>query len=56
MSILSTGIVLLILAGIVALIIRSMVKTKKAGHSVICGGNCSGCAGSCGCRSPKNKK
>ena len=36
-----------VLAGIVALIIRSMVKEKKAGKSVICGGNCAHCGHAC---------
>jgi hypothetical protein len=35
-----TVIVLLILAAIVALIIRSMVRDKKAGKSIQCGGDC----------------
>lgn len=53
---LSTIVVALILIGIVALVIRSMVKTKKAGKSVICGGNCSGCSGACMCHSEPEKK
>ena len=32
---------------IVALIIRSMVKDKKAGKSLQCGGDCSKCGGHC---------
>ncbi|NCB93591.1 MAG: FeoB-associated Cys-rich membrane protein [Clostridia bacterium] len=43
----ATIIVAAVLIFIVSLIIRSMVKTKKAGKSVICGGNCSGCHGAC---------
>ena len=42
-----TIIVLIVLAIIVALIIRSMVKDKKAGKSVQCGGDCSKCGGHC---------
>ncbi len=42
-----TLLVLLVLIGIVALIVRSMVKTHKAGGSVICGGDCKHCGGSC---------
>jgi len=42
-----TVVVLLILAGIVGIIIRSMVKTKKSGKSIQCGGSCSGCSGNC---------
>lgn len=40
-----TGLVLLGLAAIVALIIRSMIKDKKAGKSLQCGGDCSKCKG-----------
>ena len=40
-----TVIVLLALAGVVGLIIRSMVKDKKAGKSVQCGQNCKHCGG-----------
>ncbi|MDD3339018.1 MAG: FeoB-associated Cys-rich membrane protein [Lachnospiraceae bacterium] len=35
------------LAAIVALIIRKMVKDKKAGKSIQCGGDCSHCGGHC---------
>lgn len=42
-----TIIVLVVLAIIVALIIRSMVKDKKAGKSLQCGGDCSKCGGHC---------
>ena len=42
-----TIIVLIVLAIIVALIIRSMVKDKKAGKSLQCGGDCSKCGGLC---------
>ena len=40
-----TGLVLLGLAAIVALIIRNMIKDKKAGKSLQCGGDCSKCKG-----------
>lgn len=40
-----TAIVLLILAGVVGLVIRSMVKDKKAGKSIQCGGDCKHCGG-----------
>ena len=40
-----TAVVLVVLAGIVALVIRSMVRDKKAGKSLQCGGNCSACMG-----------
>ena len=42
-----TIIVLIVLEIIVALIIRSMVKDKKAGKSLQCGGDCSKCGGHC---------
>ena len=42
-----TIIVLIVLAIIVALIIRSMVKDKKAGKPLQCGGDCSKCGGHC---------
>lgn len=41
-----TILICLVLILIVAAIIRSMVKDKKAGKSS-CGGNCSHCGGSC---------
>ena len=52
-----TIIVGLILVSIVALIIRSMVKDKKSGKSLQCGGNCSHCAGHCSApvNTPSNK-
>lgn len=43
-----TVLVGLILAGIVALIIRSMIRDKKNGKSIHCGGNCKYCGGHCG--------
>lgn len=42
-----TIIVLIVLAIIIALIIISMVKDKKAGKSLQCGGDCSKCGGHC---------
>ena len=39
----STILVLLVICGIIALVIRSMVKNKKAGKST-CGCGCSACA------------
>lgn len=42
-----TAIVLLALIGVVGLVIRSMVKDKKAGKSLQCGQNCSHCSGHC---------
>jgi hypothetical protein len=44
---LGTIIVGLIVAGIVALAIRSMIRDKKAGKSIQCGGDCKHCGGHC---------
>ncbi len=38
-----TILVLLILAAVVALSIRSMIRDKKKGKSLSCGGNCAEC-------------
>lgn len=35
------------LIGIVALVIRSMIRDKKNGKSLQCGGDCSKCHGNC---------
>ncbi|MDE6876115.1 MAG: FeoB-associated Cys-rich membrane protein [Lachnospiraceae bacterium] len=42
-----TAIVFIFLAGVVAIIIRSMVRDKKAGKSLQCGKNCAACGGHC---------
>ncbi|MGN0251345.1 MAG: FeoB-associated Cys-rich membrane protein [Oliverpabstia sp.] len=42
-----TAIVLVLLIGAVGLIIRSIVKDKKAGKSLQCGQNCKRCGGHC---------
>ena len=42
-----TAIVLLMLAAVVGLAVRSMVKDKKAGKSLHCGQNCKHCSGHC---------
>ena len=42
-----TIIVLAVVAGAVALAVRSMVRDKKAGKSIGCGGDCSRCGGGC---------
>ena len=42
-----TAIVLLILAGVVGLAVRSMVKDKKAVKSLQCGQDCKHCSGHC---------
>lgn len=36
-----------VLMGVVALIIRSMIRDKKNGRSVHCGGDCRHCGGHC---------
>lgn len=43
-----TVVVLAILAGVVALIVRKMIKDKKNGKSIQCCGDCSHCGGHCG--------
>lgn len=40
-----TVIVLAAVLLVVILIVRSMIKAKKAGKSVICGGDCKHCGG-----------
>lgn len=36
-----------VVLGIVALAVRSMVRDKKAGKSLQCGGDCKHCGGHC---------
>lgn len=43
-----TVIVGAVIAGVVALIIRGMIRDKKNGKSIHCGGDCSHCGGHCG--------
>lgn len=43
-----TAIVLIVLAGVVAVVVRSMIRDKKKGKSLQCGGDCSHCGGHCG--------
>ena len=43
-----TVVVGVILVGIVALIVRSMIRDKKGGKSLQCGGECKNCGGHCG--------
>ena len=43
-----TVVVLAILAGVVVLIVRKMIKDKKNGKSIECGGDCCHCGGHCG--------
>ena len=42
-----TVIVLVILAGVIGAVTRSMVKDKKAGKSLQCGQDCKNCSGHC---------
>ncbi|MFR4351327.1 MAG: FeoB-associated Cys-rich membrane protein [Roseburia sp.] len=35
------------LAGIIALVVRSMIRDKKNGKSPQCGGDCGHCGGGC---------
>ena len=44
-GIIGTAIVLVVVVGIVALVVRSMIKSKKAGKSLQCGMDCSKCKG-----------
>ena len=44
-GIIGTAIVLVVVVGIVALIIRSMIKSKKEGKSLQCGYDCAKCKG-----------
>lgn len=37
----------LVVAGLVTLAVRSMVRDKKSGKSLQCGGDCSHCGGHC---------
>lgn len=39
--------VLAVVIGAVALIIRSMIRDKKNGKSIQCGGQCKDCGGHC---------
>ena len=48
-----TVIVSIILITIVACVIISMVKAKRAGKHCSCGGNCGSCAGACHCGGKK---
>lgn len=44
MGTLVVGIILLVIVGVV---IKSMIKDKKAGKSIQCGGECKHCGGHC---------
>ena len=45
--ILGTVIVGLVLVAIISLIIRSMIRDKKNGKPLQCGGDCKSCGGHC---------
>lgn len=49
-----TFVVAVILAVAVVLGIRGMIRAKKSGKSLQCGGDCSRCPGSCGSRKTEN--
>jgi hypothetical protein len=42
-----TVIIAICVIGVVGLIIRSMVRDKKKGKSIHCGGDCGHCGGNC---------
>ncbi len=42
-----TLVVLIVVAGLVALAVRSMINDKKNGKSIQCGGDCKHCGGHC---------
>lgn len=44
----STIVIALVLAGIVALVVRKMIRDKRAGKGC-CSGGCTGCAGAANC-------
>lgn len=50
-----TLIVSIILLLIVVLIIRSLIKEKRAGRHPSCGGHCASCAGACHCSHVSNQ-
>ena len=54
-EIMGTAVVLVVLAGTVAFVIRSMIKDKRAGKSLQCGGNCGACGG-CGAQKLQKEK
>jgi hypothetical protein len=42
-----TFVVLIVVAGLVSLSVRSMINDKKNGKSIQCGGDCKHCGGHC---------
>ena len=51
-----TLVVLVVLAGIVAAVLRTMIRDKKAGKSIQCGGNCTACKGHCQTQAAQKEK
>ena len=51
-----TFVVLVVLAGIVAAVLRTMIRDKKAGKSIQCGGNCTACKGHCQAQAAQKEK
>ncbi len=51
-----TLVVLVVLAGIVAAVLRTMIRDKKAGKSLQCGGNCTACKGHCQAQAAQKEK
>lgn len=37
----------LVLAGVLGIVVRSMIRDKKSGKSIQCGNDCSHCGGHC---------
>ncbi|GLC79981.1 FeoB-associated Cys-rich membrane protein [Lacrimispora brassicae] len=42
-----TLVVLIVVAGLVTLAVKSMIRDKKNGKSIQCGGECKNCGGHC---------
>ncbi len=46
-SVIGTAVVAIVVVLLVALAVRSMIKDKKNGKSIQCGGDCKHCGGHC---------
>lgn len=46
-SVIGTAVVAIVVVLLVALAVRSMIKDKKNGKSIQCGGDCKNCGGHC---------
>lgn len=46
-SVVGTAVVAIVVVILVALAVRSMIKDKKNGKSIQCGGDCKHCGGRC---------